>query len=75
MFNQDGSFFTRVEIQSRILMVKPPMFLIAKVIQSEGDAKVKKNFNEFYKPNFERIVTNCLPYFEKMEKQKLGIEE
>ena len=47
MFNNDGSFFTKVEIDSRILMVKPP-FLIAKVIQSEGDGKVKKNFSELF---------------------------
>jgi len=67
MFNNDGSFFTRVEIDSRILMVKPP-FLIAKVIQSEVDGKVKKNFSEFFYPNFERVVVSCIRDFEKHEK-------
>ena len=41
-------------------MVKPPMFLIARILQTEGELKIKKNYEDFYVPNFERIFYKCL---------------
>jgi hypothetical protein len=36
------------------------MFLIARILQTEGEVKIKKNYDDFYAPNFERIFYKCL---------------
>ena len=32
MLDDDGSYFSRLEINSRLNLVKPPMFIIAKIL-------------------------------------------
>ena len=72
MLDDYGQYFTRLQIQSRLNLIKPPMFLIARILQSEGEVKIKKNYDDFYAPNFERIFYKCFQeYSDKIKQNSL----